>query len=93
MSGVLTSCSCVQEIRQGEPFPDHVRRRVDPYAPAPRLILSPDIVERFQLSLMLSVIAIRNMIEMAGSDLAFLPKSFTRGKSLLDAIMSVSTDT
>jgi hypothetical protein len=48
-----------------------------------------DIVERFQLSLMLSIIALRNMIEMAGSDIAFLPKSFIRGKSLLDAILSV----
>jgi hypothetical protein len=49
-----------------------------------------DIVERFQLGLMLSVIALRNMIEMAGSDIAFLPKSFVRGKSLVDAILSVS---
>lgn len=48
-----------------------------------------DIVERFQLGLMLSVIALRNMIEMAGSDIAFLPKSFVRGKSLVDAILSV----
>ena len=39
---------------------------------------------------MLSVIAVRNMIEMSGSDLAFLPKSFVRGKSLLDTILSVS---
>ena len=30
------------------------------------------------------------MIEMAGSDIAFLPQSFVRGKSLVDAIMSVS---
>lgn len=49
-----------------------------------------DIVERFQLGLMLSVIAVRNMIEMSGSDLAFLPKSFVKGKSLLDTILSVS---
>lgn len=48
-----------------------------------------DIVERFQLGLMLSVIAVRNMIEMSGSDLAFLPKSFVKGKSLLDTILSV----
>ena len=47
-----------------------------------------DVVERFQLSLMLSAIAIRNMIEMAGSDIAFLPKSFIRGKSLVDSILS-----
>jgi hypothetical protein len=38
---------------------------------------------------MLSVIALRNMIEMAGSDIAFLPKSFIRGKSLVDSILSV----
>ncbi|KAI5452657.1 hypothetical protein NCC49_000406 [Naganishia albida] len=51
-------------------------------------IMCADIVERFQLGLMLSVIAVRNMIEMSGSDLAFLPKSFVRGKSLLDTILS-----
>ena len=53
-------------------------------------ILCADIVERFQLALMLSVIALRNMIEMAGSEVAFLPKSFIRGKSLVDATLSVS---
>ncbi|EKD03720.1 hypothetical protein A1Q2_01946 [Trichosporon asahii var. asahii CBS 8904] len=46
------------------------------------------IVERFQLGLMLVVISLRNMIEMAGSDLAFLPRSFVRGKSLLERILS-----
>ena len=50
---------------------------------------TPDIVERFQLSLMLTVIALRNMIEMSGSDIAFLPKSFMRGKSLVESIFSV----
>jgi hypothetical protein len=39
---------------------------------------------------MLCVIALRNMIEMAGSDIAFLPKSFIKGKSLVDSILSVS---
>jgi hypothetical protein len=53
-------------------------------------MLTKDIVERFQLSLMLCVIAIRNVIEMSGSDIAFLPKSFMRGKSLIDSIFSVS---
>ena len=53
-------------------------------------VLTADIVERFQLSLMLCVIAIRNVIEMSGSDIAFLPKSFMRGKSLIDSIFSVS---
>jgi hypothetical protein len=53
-------------------------------------IMCADIVERFQLGLMLSVIAIRNIIEMAGSDFAFLPKNFVRGKSLVEAILSVS---
>jgi len=52
-------------------------------------IMCADIVERFQLALMLSVIALRNMIEMAGSEIAFLPKSFIRGKSLVDSILSV----
>ncbi|GMK54546.1 hypothetical protein CspeluHIS016_0111320 [Cutaneotrichosporon spelunceum] len=51
-------------------------------------IMCADIVERFQLGLMLLVIAMRNMMEMAGSDLAFLPKSFTRGSSLLERIFS-----
>ncbi|KAK6906918.1 hypothetical protein I203_100907 [Kwoniella mangroviensis CBS 8507] len=51
-------------------------------------IMCADIVERFQLSLMLSVIALRNMIEMAGSEIAFLPKSFIRGKNLVDSILS-----
>lgn len=46
-------------------------------------------MERFQLGLMLCVIALRNMIEMAGSDIAFLPKSFIQGKSLVDSILSV----
>ncbi|BEI80187.1 hypothetical protein CcaverHIS002_0107160 [Cutaneotrichosporon cavernicola] len=51
-------------------------------------IMCADIVERFQLGMMLLVIAMRNMMEMAGSDLAFLPKSFTRGSSLLERILS-----
>ncbi|WWC68948.1 uncharacterized protein I206_102884 [Kwoniella pini CBS 10737] len=51
-------------------------------------IMCADIVERFQLSLMLSVIALRNMIEMSGSEIAFLPKSFIRGKNLVDSILS-----
>lgn len=51
-------------------------------------IMCADIVERFQLALMLLVIAVRNMIEMAGSDLAFLPRSFVRGKSLMERILS-----
>ncbi|KIR26047.1 hypothetical protein I309_05137 [Cryptococcus deuterogattii LA55] len=51
-------------------------------------IMCADIVERFQLSLMLAVIAIRNMIEMSGSEIAFLPKSFMKGKSLVDSILS-----
>ncbi|KAK1920829.1 eukaryotic membrane protein family-domain-containing protein [Papiliotrema laurentii] len=51
-------------------------------------IMCADIVERFQLALMLTVIAIRNIIEMAGSDVAYLPKSFIKGKSLVDSIFS-----
>jgi hypothetical protein len=49
-----------------------------------------DIVERFQLGLMLGVIALRNLIEMSGSDFAFLPKSFIRGKGNFETILSVS---
>ena len=48
-----------------------------------------DIVERFQLSLMLTVIAVRNLIEMSGSDFAFLPKSFIKGKGNVETILSV----
>jgi len=51
-------------------------------------ITCADIVERFQLALMLSVIAVRNMVEMSGSDFAFLPKSFIRGKNLVGTIWS-----
>ncbi|ORY25255.1 eukaryotic membrane protein family-domain-containing protein [Naematelia encephala] len=51
-------------------------------------IMCADIVERFQLGLMLTVIALRNMIEMSGSEIAILPKSFMRGKSLVDSILS-----
>ncbi|ODN80829.1 hypothetical protein L202_02972 [Cryptococcus amylolentus CBS 6039] len=51
-------------------------------------IMCADIVERFQLSLMLAVIALRNIIEMSGSEIAFLPKSFMKGKSLVDSILS-----
>lgn len=40
---------------------------------------------------MLAVIAIRNMIEMSGSEIAFLPKSFMKGKSLVDSILSVGS--
>jgi hypothetical protein len=53
-------------------------------------ILCADIVERFQLSLMLTVISLRNILEMSGSEIALLPKSFIRGKGLLDSILSVS---
>ncbi|KAI9632300.1 eukaryotic membrane protein family-domain-containing protein [Dioszegia hungarica] len=51
-------------------------------------ILCADIVERFQLSLMLTVISLRNILEMSGSEIALLPKSFIRGKGLLDSILS-----
>lgn len=56
-----------------------------------------DIVERFQLSLMLVAIALRNLIELSGSEDfwtkdAVLPKAFNlgRGSSLLWATFSVS---
>jgi hypothetical protein len=35
-----------------------------------------DIVERFQLTLMLSIIALRNLIELSGSTFSLLPTSF-----------------
>ena len=41
--------------------------------------------------MMLTIIAIRNVIEMSGSEIAFLPKSFMRGKSLIESIFSVSS--
>lgn len=37
---------------------------------------STDIVERFQLALLLSVIALRNLIEISGSTFAMLPASY-----------------
>lgn len=64
---------------------------LSPYMGLHYLIFFTDIVERFQLSLMLAVIAIRNMIEMSGSEIAFLPKSFMKGKSLVDSILSVKS--
>ena len=61
------------------------------------MVFCTDIVERFQLSLMLVTIAIRNLIELSGSeDLwtkdAVLPKAFDlgRGSSLLWTTFSVS---
>ena len=39
---------------------------------------------------MLTVIAVRNLIEMSGSDFAFLPKSFIKGKGNVETILSVS---
>lgn len=54
-------------------------------------IMCADIVERFQLALMLSIISVRNLIEMAGSDFAFLPKSYKQGKSLVETILSPVT--
>ena len=60
-------------------------------------ILRTDIVERFQLSLMLVAIALRNLIELSASEDfwtkdAVLPKAFNLGKgsSLLWATFSVS---
>ena len=41
---------------------------------------------------MLTVIAVRNLIEMSGSDFAFLPKSFIKGKGNVETILSVSRD-
>ena len=43
--------------------------------------MSPDIVERFTLALMLFIIAIRNLIELSGTEFdftggIFFPKSF-----------------
>ena len=52
--------------------------------------LHSDIVERFSLTLMLSLIAGRNLIEIIGSDVDFDPRSLLRGKGLLQTIMSVS---
>lgn len=40
-------------------------------------IACADIVERFQLWLMLSVIAFRNLIELSGSDYSSLPTSMS----------------
>ena len=55
-----------------------------------------DIVERFTLSLMLVIVAFRNLIELSGSEFDFtggfgLPKSWVRGNSLLWTISYVRT--
>lgn len=46
----------------------------------------PDIVERFQLALMLGVIAIRNYIELGGSEATSLPKAFAITSSKVETI-------
>jgi hypothetical protein len=60
--------------------------------------LSLDIVERFNLALMLAVVAFRNLIELSGSDFDLsggyvLPKSFGwfRGNNVLWTISYVSS--
>ena len=54
------------------------------------LLTIQDIVERFSLTLMLSLIAGRNLIEIVGSDIGFDPRSLLRGNGVLKTIMSVS---
>jgi hypothetical protein len=58
------------------------------------LKLLSDIVERFQLSLMLIVVAFRIIIELSGTEFdgSLLPKSFgwVRGGSMLWTIMMVN---
>ena len=60
------------------------------------IYLLVDIVERFTLSLMLVIVAFRNLIELSGSEFDFtggfgLPKSWVRGNSLLWTISYVRT--
>jgi hypothetical protein len=43
-----------------------------------------DIVERFQLSLMLCIIAMRNLIELNGSTFSLLPTSFILSEMFVD---------
>lgn len=93
--------SRLQEVRKGKSLSDRVRVRpsvalflVCLTSSCVRTLTSDpsfcsDIVERFQLSLMLTVIAVRNLIEMSGSDFAFLPKSFIKGKGNVETILSV----
>ncbi|TIB04061.1 hypothetical protein E3P96_01715 [Wallemia ichthyophaga] len=51
-------------------------------------ITCADIVERFQLMLMLGVIAFRNLIELSGSDFTYLPSAFIRSNTQLEMIFS-----
>ncbi|CDZ98162.1 Predicted membrane protein [Phaffia rhodozyma] len=51
-------------------------------------IACADIVERFQLGLMLAIIAFRNLVELSGSDFSSLPRSFMKGASHVEAILS-----
>ncbi|KAJ9122764.1 hypothetical protein QFC24_004194 [Naganishia onofrii] len=47
------------------------------------------VFKKFEKENLLQIMcAVRNMIEMSGSEIAFLPKSFVKGKSLLDTILS-----
>ena len=50
---------------------------------------SLDIVERFQLSLMLCIIAIRNLIELSGSTFSLLPTSFIPVMPSLTLLQSI----
>jgi hypothetical protein len=67
------------------------------YDPLSNLCRQLDIVERFTLAMMLSVVAFRNLIELSGSEFDFtegfvLPKSFGwfRGNNVLWTISYVS---
>lgn len=48
-----------------------------------------DIVERFQLSLMLGIIAVRNLIELSGSSISLLPTSFVPFLPSMSALQSI----
>jgi hypothetical protein len=62
-----------------------------PYELTYNFLTIQDIVERFSLTLMLSLIAGRNLIEIVGSDIGFDPRSLLRGNGVLKTIMSVSS--
>ena len=72
----------------GEYKPDPMDR---PHELTYNLLTMQDIVERFSLTLMLSLIAGRNLIEIVGSDIGFDPRSLLRGNGVLKTIMSVSS--
>lgn len=91
----------VQEIRERQSVPDYMCRYVVIWdlclTRSEKGRIRADIVERFTLSLMLTAVAFRNMVELSGTEFDFsegivLPKSFgwLGGRNLVWLIWTIS---